>query len=129
MRGLLTNVTGFVYFIQMDRIGPIKIGFATNVFRRLAHLQTASPYQLNLLAYFAGTREDENMTQNCLRESNIRGEWFHPTEKVLGYVESGKLFQTRDEKQLADGYKILGDFRIGSEWWNSEPHELERSLN
>jgi len=87
MRKIFGIRTGFVYFIQMDRIGPIKIGFAKDVLYRVSQLQTANPYQLNVLAFFAGDDGDEKQIQCSLKDANIRGEWFHPTEKVLGYVD------------------------------------------
>ena len=35
---------GYVYFIQMENTGPIKIGFSKNIKSRMENLQTASPY-------------------------------------------------------------------------------------
>lgn len=40
---------GFIYFIQMGDIGPIKIGYAKKPDKRFKHLQWSSPYELKLL--------------------------------------------------------------------------------
>ena len=49
MRKIFENRTGYIYFIQMDYIGPIKIGIAKDLKTRLNHLQSANPYPLRLL--------------------------------------------------------------------------------
>ena len=118
MRSMLTIRNGFIYFIRMDKIGPIKVGFAKNVIERIVQLQTGNPYQLNILAYYAGNENDEKQIQYLLRDSNIRGEWFHPTEKVLQYVDMAKEMQAKDDIDTAKGNNIFGDFRLESDFWD-----------
>ena len=43
-----------VYFIQAGEDGPIKIGYAANVQRRIAALRTACPTELRELGYIDG---------------------------------------------------------------------------
>lgn len=78
----------FVYFIQVGDDGPIKIGLAKNIDRRLAELQSASPYELFVIG-FVRTRTPLDTEQyfHCLfREHRIRGEWFEPAREILNFI-------------------------------------------
>lgn len=79
----LGKLTGYIYFIQMDRIGPIKIGFTKDIGKRLVGLQTGSPYPLNLLCLFPGIEEDEKEIHNCYYPLRLEGEWFLPHPLIL----------------------------------------------
>lgn len=76
----------WVYAIQVDSNGPIKIGTARNPRSRRSTLQIASPWQLRLLGAWAGDENDEITLHRLLREHRIRGEWFHPTADVIELV-------------------------------------------
>jgi len=72
----------FVYFVQMGSIGPIKIGVAKNVERRLESLQTGNPYKLKLLTMIECTNslkayDLERKMNSKFSNHNIRGEWFN----------------------------------------------------
>lgn len=76
-----------IYFIRRGDDGPIKIGVAQDVQKRLSGLQCASAETLTLLAT---TSESEGFTERTLhkrfaacRES---GEWFTATAELLALV-------------------------------------------
>ena len=75
-----------VYFVQAGKSGPIKIGFATDLTKRIASLQTGCPDDLRLLAVVDGGREVERRMHNRVAGDRIRGEWFRPTAEVLALV-------------------------------------------
>lgn len=75
-----------VYFIQCGDEGPIKIGKSTNVESRLQSLQGASPYKLNLLAWFLGVSADETRLHELFAKHRMRGEWFEPSEDIYRYI-------------------------------------------
>ena len=87
--------TGYIYFIQMDLIGPIKIGFSNNFKNRLVGLQTANPYPLNLLIAFPGNDQMENHLHEKFRVYHIRGEWFHPDEDIIREISAQKEINDR----------------------------------
>jgi hypothetical protein len=91
MKGLLIpmleKTTGYVYFVQMDRIGPIKIGFSVNVEKRLLSLQTASPYPLKLLCIIPGSEKLEKEIHYSFREMRMEGEWFLPHPFILKEID------------------------------------------
>lgn len=77
-----------VYFIQADG-GPIKIGVAAHPARRLAELQTSSPYELHLLAMMPGQGAlGESALHARFEHRRMRGEWFAPAPDLLAYIEA-----------------------------------------
>ena len=78
----------FVYFIQADENGPIKIGFTTDEPRkRLAQLQIGNPHELKLLGAIKGSTAIERQFHADLAEWRLQGEWFSPHETVLAAVK------------------------------------------
>jgi len=83
----------WVYFVQVGEDGedgPIKIGTAIDVEKRLVGLQCASPWPLRLLAVMEGGSGLETRLHRDLRSHRIRGEWFHPSPRVLAQVAHAK---------------------------------------
>jgi hypothetical protein len=76
-----------VYFIQAGEpdekgFATVKIGFSTDVDKRLRQLQTASASPLKLLECAIGTQAIEGFIHRVLRHRHLRGEWFriHPDD-------------------------------------------------
>ncbi len=89
-RRVVAAVEQDVYFIRQGWLGPIKIGVAAHPRRRLAELQTASPYELRLLAVLpqAG-RPAEQRLHRLHAADRLCGEWFQPTPAVLASIPGG----------------------------------------
>lgn len=66
----------YVYFVQRDDDGPIKVGFANDPDARLSELQVGCPDELNLVGFIHGTARDEKRLHAMLAPGRIRGEWF-----------------------------------------------------
>lgn len=81
---------GFIYFIQGESGGPIKIGYTTDIKKRLNSLQTGYPDTLVLLSIIPGNIEDEANLHSEFGEYRMRGEWFKPVEPLLEKIESYK---------------------------------------
>ena len=83
---------GSVYFIQEGgRMGPIKIGFSTNVENRLMTLQTANPNPLKLLYSLRGTEAQEATLHERFKHLRMSGEWFRCSPELLDFINC--LFQ------------------------------------
>lgn len=81
--------TSVVYFIAAGDHGPIKIGFASNLRRRLHGLQTGNHEYLKVLGWISpGTKEIEKQLHHDLRRHRIHGDWFQPTDEVWNLVAS-----------------------------------------
>lgn len=77
---------GWVYFIQWRGGGPVKIGFAEEIQKRLAALQVASPIPLRLVDQIRGTRETEGRVLALVEPWRLRGEWFRPSQGLRDAV-------------------------------------------
>lgn len=87
MTSLWRKTRGAVYFLQVAPAGPIKIGFTSKcVQTRIRAVRQSSPHEIELLGSFVGTPEDERAIQKHLAGSQLRGEWFHPTEDILSFI-------------------------------------------
>ena len=69
-------MTGTVYCIGEKPGGPVKVGFTTQLARRLADIQTGSPVPLVVLGSFAGTRGSEADLHEQFADLALHGEWF-----------------------------------------------------
>lgn len=79
----------FVYFIQADEDGPIKIGFTSDdPKRRLNQLQTGNASTLKLLGAIKGTIARERQFHAELAEWRLQGEWFQSHPAVLAAVQA-----------------------------------------
>jgi Meiotically up-regulated gene 113 len=67
---------GFIYFAQAGIDGPIKISWSKIPHERLSALQTASPFELAVLALLEGTKEDERRLHERFAGYRLKGEWF-----------------------------------------------------
>src|SRR5437870_2571984 len=76
---------GWVYLIEADPRGPIKIGWAKDPVKRLETLQTGHHEELVLFAVLPGTRYLEADLHRRLWKFRTRGEWFarSPVLKLL----------------------------------------------
>jgi hypothetical protein len=77
-----------VYFIQAKSGGPIKIGTAENVFRRLRGLQQGNASRLRIVATMPGDRGLEQELHQRFRAFRMHGEWFEPGEELLGFIKT-----------------------------------------
>lgn len=78
----------FVYFVQMGEGGPIKIGSAADLGKRVSGLDTASPYPLRLLGVLNGGVALEREMHKRFRAHHMRLEWFQPAQALLEFIAS-----------------------------------------
>ena len=77
---------GFVYFIQEEESGNIKIGFSEKHPKgRLKDFQTGNSNKLILLGYIEGTYEDESNLHREFHEERLRNEneWFKKLDRLI----------------------------------------------
>lgn len=79
----------YVYIVRAAR-GPIKIGMARDVKRRVIALQTTAAKRLRLLHHEAGDGKVERAAHKRLAAHRLTGEWFSPHPEVLQFVEIAK---------------------------------------
>jgi hypothetical protein len=79
------------YFVQQGDVGPIKIGRAAQVERRIRAMQTGNPVRLYLRMYLNGDWEKEHHRRfsslQIVRDGRTAGsDWFRPAELLLSYI-------------------------------------------
>jgi hypothetical protein len=84
--GHLKRAPEIVYFIRSGTDGPIKIGKASDVMRRLSGLQSAHAEELRLLATTRAVTEDE--LHQRFAHLRMRGEWFRAEPELLAFIDS-----------------------------------------
>ena len=81
---------GFVYFIQEEESGNIKIGFSEKHPKgRLKDFQTGNSNKLNLLGYIEGTYQDESNLHHEFSKERIRNdnEWFKSSTRLKNRIK------------------------------------------
>lgn len=84
LAGKVVNRT--VYFVQTES-GPIKIGIAQDVQKRLRGLQVSTPDKLTLLCTAPGGVQAEAKLHRRFASYRLRGEWFAAHPDILAEVE------------------------------------------
>lgn len=67
---------GRVYFITARASATVKVGYSTNVRKRLIDLQTSASVKLRMEFSCAGDRELERALHAFLKPYRVSGEWF-----------------------------------------------------
>jgi len=83
-RNIMNNT--IIYFIQQGNGGSIKIGISSNIEKRLASLQTGSPYKLKVLLTIKGSEKLEKEIHSKFAEYRLSGEWFKPVKQITDYI-------------------------------------------
>ena len=96
-----------VYFIQAGEGGPIKIGHAANVRRRVAGLRTACPTEILARGYIAGDEQTERALHRQFNDDRVRGEWFRPSAALLAVVAEAAPIFTRKARQPTEPPPLL----------------------
>lgn len=78
---------GTVYCVQANEGGPIKIGFSTDVDRRLFALNGSSPQPLRLLAHACSFDFVEKALHKRLAAHRLRCEWFADVPEVRAVAD------------------------------------------
>lgn len=87
---------GTIYFIGPAKPRTVKIGFATDINRRLPNLQIGSAAKLSVLAMFPGSRRIERYLHWAFADAAMTGEWFRRTDEIEHAVA---LFAGRDRQE------------------------------
>lgn len=106
----------FVYFVQEEDGGAVKIGRAFDPVKRLAQLQCGNPRRLKIRALLLGSPELEKGLHRLWRAAAVGGEWFGAgcEQAILTLAERSSQWQMEDHREGADGnvlvQQVLSDF-------------------
>lgn len=82
---------GFVYFVQGEFGGGVKIGYSQNPECRLKQLQTSYPDTLKILVLVPGSSKSEHLYHKQFENIKLNGEWFKPEKELLDEIEKLKI--------------------------------------
>jgi len=83
----MKNIDRFVYFVQGEKTGLIKIGMTENMERRFKTIQASSPDDLEILALIK-TNQGDGIYLRAFADYRIRGEWFRPTGELMSFLSN-----------------------------------------
>lgn len=78
---------GFVYFIEAEETGLVKIGHAANPESRMKSIQGMSPAKLRLIGYMPGSIADEKALHARFATDRSHGEWFRHSRQISDYIQ------------------------------------------
>jgi hypothetical protein len=106
---------GGVYFLQAGDGGNIKIGFASDVQRRIQReIQPHSPIPLKLLALVPGTETDERCLHRMFHHLRLHGEWFRAGSDLLlltKHLRSGRYSGCLCESEDVEAFVVQEEAR------------------
>lgn len=93
------TLVGQIYFIRAKSTGNIKVGWSSNVARRLQQLRTGHAEELELLASFNASMIQERQLHEVMAEVSprLRGEWFAPSEDADALAAAAACARNYDE--------------------------------
>lgn len=123
---LFQKITGYIYFVQADRMGPIKIGIAKDVGKRLIGIQTSNPYPLRLLCFFPGNEEMEKEIHVAFYFVRLEGEWFLPHPKLLKLIEERQKINEKMGFVDPNPEEDFGDWTLEGDKWDDHRLMIKR---
>lgn len=76
-----------IYIAARASDGAIKIGFTSDIERRLPELRKEARDVVKLLAAFPGTSSDEARLHDRFSQHRLDGEWFRPCVRISRFVD------------------------------------------
>jgi hypothetical protein len=85
----LENVEGkaWIYFIQAEPGGLVKIGYTENLDKRLRIIQSHSPLKMKIIGKIRGSRATEAEIHSKFNKDRKHGEWFVSSERLMKLIE------------------------------------------
>lgn len=89
-----------IYFVQAERLRLIKIGYVDRfdlegTRHRIKTFQIGSPDRLKLIAVAEGKKNYETTLHRRFKPIRVHGEWFEPSEELLGLVDLIRIVYAR----------------------------------
>lgn len=86
-----------IYFLKNKKVDVVKIGYTSNIQRRIKQLEQQSKCKLKLLLLMPGNILNEKELHKHFKNCNISGEWFNYSEAVKSYISLNNHYQIKDD--------------------------------
>jgi hypothetical protein len=84
------NVNDFIYFMQGENGGTIRIGYTINPNTALKSLESGYPDKLKILLVIPGHSADAIRLQRKFDKHKLKGGWFKPDKEIFDEIEKLK---------------------------------------
>jgi predicted XRE-type DNA-binding protein len=101
-----------IYFATCRDIGRVKIGYASEVKRRIAGLRVSCPLELKLEAVVEGGRGVEAALHERFASARVRGEWFTITPEIEGFISANRVAAAPQRAVANSVSRVLSQFGI-----------------
>ncbi len=81
------NVNDFVYFMQGENGGTIRIGYTINPTTTLKSLESGYPDKLKILLVIPGHSADAIRLQRKFDKHKLKGGWYKPDKEIFDEIE------------------------------------------
>lgn len=95
-----------VYFVKAGEY--IKIGYTSNIQKRLDSLQTGSPVKIECLCLINGDRRTESNLHKKFAKYRVLREWFEMADELLKYIQTLKDTGMDISYEVTIDYSALG---------------------
>lgn len=96
-----------IYFVQTNDNAHIKIGYASNVEKRMAALQTGAPRGVKLLATMPGDKQVERAVHERFARLRGHGEWFDTDRAIIELAMQAALLDGLADNDPFLRYAVL----------------------
>jgi hypothetical protein len=84
------NVNDFIYFMQGENGGSIRIGYSINPSKTLISLEKGYPDKLKILLVIPESCEKAIQLQNKFEHLKLKGGWYKPDKEIFDEIEKLK---------------------------------------
>ena len=78
-----------IYFMKESAKGYIKIGITKRLEHRVKEVKALNPHDITILKIIMCLHKyEEQRLHEYFQDLNINGEWYHPGEELLNYIEA-----------------------------------------
>ena len=125
--GSALQQSGWVYVLETDDIPYFKLGFTTDLGKRIGDLATGLPFDIEVRLIVSGTRSEERRCHRLLNPYRKRNEWYCATPEVIAFVDDLE-FARQDHDSITNwlkGYRMPAPMCVDSQapydpsayWW------------
>jgi hypothetical protein len=95
-----SRVSGFIYFLQSDYNGLIKVGYTTDITKRFGSLRASNAASIGIIKVVLGNFFLESEIKRFLKFCQHHNEWFYPHDKLLAFIDSLVDRQKLDVREI-----------------------------
>lgn len=105
--------TGHLYFVYSHSQNAVKVGFADNLYQRVANLQTGNPCELVLGSTVPIIAEAEDTFHEIMKPHRVAREWY-PADTLM-FMLAGELLEHWGDKVQAKTGRAMTDWIINGD--------------